>query len=551
MEAIFVYLLKACIYSGILFLYYIVALRNKQFHYYNRFYLLMSVALSLILPFVNMEVWQWQSGNKQVVQIMNVMLIYDGSAAAKQNGWSFSPAFFSLLVAIFVAVCLLAILTAGILKILRFRRRYPSQKIDNIIVINTDLEQAPFSFFKNLFWKNTLDFTNTTGKQILKHEMTHIQQKHSWDKVFMRIITSLFWLNPFYWLMQKELSMIHEFIADEKAIEDKNAEAFALMLLQAQYSKMIFSPAQSFHYSPIKRRLFMLTTSKRPSFSYARRILILPLLAATVLLFAFKLQKEPVLNENLNRLQQQNTVNEVADEQQTTTDTTNKPAPLYLVDGKETSPGEAKKIDGNKIESIHVFKDTAATKKYGAKGKNGVIEITLKDQERNKQQINRMSPPRIVKDTIIHRMSPPRIVKDTIIHRMTPPRIVKDTVENVELRDTTPKENYEKVFTTTQTPPSFPGGKEAWFSYLQRNVRLDTPSKHGAPAGTYTVIVSFLVDEEGNLSDIKATNNPGFGTASEAVRVIQRGPKWIPAQQEGKKVLYRQKQSITFEVKES
>ena len=605
MEAIFVYLLKACIYSGILFLYYIVALRNKQFHYYNRFYLLMSVALSLILPFVNMEVWQWQSGNKQVVQLMNVMLIYDGNAAAKQNGWSFSPAFFSLLVAIFVAVCLLAILTAGILKILRFRRRYPSQKIDNIIVINTDLEQAPFSFFKNLFWKNTLDFTSTTGKQILKHEMTHIQQKHSWDKVFMRIITSLFWLNPFYWLMQKELSMIHEFIADEKAIEDKNAEAFALMLLQAQYSKMIFSPAQSFHYSPIKRRLFMLTTSKKPSFSYARRILILPLLAATVLLFAFKLQKEPVLNENLNRLQQQNTVNEVADEQQTTTDTTNKPAPLYLVDGKETSPEEAKKIDGNKIESIHVFKDTAATKKYGEKGKNGVIEIKMKKSSASSQdsftqdlidrgitiKASKSDSSLIVVDGVIMPnrneldmlLQPDNNFSMTVIKgepalkkygekgrygvveittevkakgkqlmvSFSPPKIVKDTVEDVELRDTTPKEKYEKVFTTTQTAPSFPGGNEAWREYLQQNLRVNIPTEHKAPTGKYTVIVSFLIDEEGNLSDIKATNNPGFGTASEAVRVIQRGPKWIPAQQEGKKVLYRQKQSITFEVKES
>ena len=153
------------------------------------------------------------------------------------------------------------------------------------------MQQAPFSFFNNLFWKNTLDITNATGKQIFKHELTHIEQKHSWDKLFLRLTTLIFWMNPFYWLIQKELGLIHEFIADEKAIENKSAEAFALMLLQSQYGKNIFSPAQSFTYSPIKRRLFMLTTSAKTSYSYARRIMVLPLLTGTVLLFAFKLKE--------------------------------------------------------------------------------------------------------------------------------------------------------------------------------------------------------------------------------------------------------------------
>ncbi len=289
MQAVFIYILKACIYSGILFLYYFIALRNKQFHYYNRFYLLMTVALSLILPFVNLEVWTWQSNNSQVIQLMNVVWTDSNEAISERSDFTFSPEVMAFIATTFTAFCLLIVLAFSIIKIIRFKRTYPSEKIDNIHFINTDLTQAPFSFFNNLFWKNSLTLSDTTGKQILRHEMTHIQQKHSWDKVFMRIVTSIFWLNPFYWMIQKELSLIHEFIADEKAIENKDAEAFALMLLQSQYSKTIFSPAQSFNYSPIKRRLRMLTTSKKTSFSYARRIMILPLLAATVLLFAFKL----------------------------------------------------------------------------------------------------------------------------------------------------------------------------------------------------------------------------------------------------------------------
>src|SRR5205807_9597876 len=75
MQAIFFYLLKVTLCSAILFLYYHLALRNKQFHYYNRFYLLMSVALSLLMPFLNITLWQFDSNNKQVIQLLNVVVV--------------------------------------------------------------------------------------------------------------------------------------------------------------------------------------------------------------------------------------------------------------------------------------------------------------------------------------------------------------------------------------------------------------------------------------------------------------------------------------------
>ena len=69
-------------------------------------------------------------------------------------------------------------------------------------------------------------------------------------------------------------------------------------------------------------------------------------------------------------------------------------------------------------------------------------------------------------------------------------------------------------------------------------------------SGYDTVTVSFLVDKNGNISQVQALNDPGYGCAQEAVRVIQKGPKWTPAIQNGRNVIYRQKQSITFQVSE-
>jgi len=114
------------------------------------------------------------------------------------------------------------------------------------------------------------------------------------DKLFIQIIVAILWINPLYRLYQKELYLIHEFIADDKSVTDNDTTTFAEMLLHAHYGKFNFDPAQPFFYSPIKRRLLMLTTSKESKFSYLRRIMALPLIALTVLLFAFRLQKENI-----------------------------------------------------------------------------------------------------------------------------------------------------------------------------------------------------------------------------------------------------------------
>ncbi|MES2330764.1 MAG: energy transducer TonB [Bacteroidota bacterium] len=106
----------------------------------------------------------------------------------------------------------------------------------------------------------------------------------------------------------------------------------------------------------------------------------------------------------------------------------------------------------------------------------------------------------------------------------------------------------EPGFITTQMTAQFPGGVDGWRKYLERNLNKDLPSDNGAPAGTYTVTVSFVVDINGMISDVKAENDPGYGTAAEAIKVIKKGPNWSPAEQNGKKVIYRQKQNITFRV---
>lgn len=178
-----------------------------------------------------------------------------------------------------------------------------------------------------------------------------------------------------------------------------------------------------------------------------------------------------------------------------------------------------------------------------------------------KVEITKFTPPKIVKDEEVkpeEEIKEQEKLEDTRIGTINQEGIKADVVAPpVEEKGTgvveAPKakeEDYDKEFKTVQIQAKFPGGNDAWTKYLQRNLRADVAVENGAPTGRYTVVVSFLVDKEGNISEVKSENDPGYGTADEATRVIKRGPKWIPAEQNGRKVIYRQRQSVTFEVSE-
>jgi protein TonB len=115
--------------------------------------------------------------------------------------------------------------------------------------------------------------------------------------------------------------------------------------------------------------------------------------------------------------------------------------------------------------------------------------------------------------------------------------------------------DFVKEFTSVQVEAKFPGGTSAWRKYLEQNLNASVGSryiklKRGEQSARQTATVSFLVDKEGNISEVEVVNPNEVHpkVAAEAMRVIKNGPKWTPAVQDGKNVIYRQKQNITFEV---
>ena len=272
METIFLYFGKMILVSAVMSAYYLLFLRDKTFHHYNRFYLLGTMVLSLLLPLLKVEYFTIETDSR-ILLLLNQF--NQNSAQEVEN--SFNVWNFGALILGIVSFFLLAKLTLGLVKIHQLKKEFPKESIEGITFYNTNLHDAPFSFFRNLFWKKSILINSDLGKQILKHEMVHIEQKHSFDKLFVQIIQSLFWFNPIFYFIKKEITLIHEYLADKKAVKNADTRAFAQMLLASNFSGNVLPATSPFLSSNLKKRLKMLT-QKNTKYSYARRILALPIL---------------------------------------------------------------------------------------------------------------------------------------------------------------------------------------------------------------------------------------------------------------------------------
>jgi protein TonB len=179
-----------------------------------------------------------------------------------------------------------------------------------------------------------------------------------------------------------------------------------------------------------------------------------------------------------------------------------------------------------------------------------------KPPEPPKVEIAKFTPPKIVKDEEVKEdEKPPEIekiedAKIGIINQegtkdegVVMPPVESKGVAEVEAPKVV-EEDYDKVFTKVENPAEFPGGQSEWTRYLQKNLRYPDGAIDNGTQGV--VRVQFIVDREGNISEVQSLNDPGDGLAEEAVRIIKKGPKWKPAEQNGRKVIYRHIQAVTF-----
>lgn len=584
MTAFAFYLLKVFVCSGVLFLYYVLALRNKAFHQWNRFYLLSAVALSLLLPLVQIVVMPTdkQSTAYQLIRVVQSADDYlEAVTVSSRPHFSLEQGFSAG-----YAVPSLLILTGTVLSVARIRRltkKWGVQKVEDIGFVNTLEPGTPFSFLRYIFWHQSLSLSSEEGRQIFRHELVHVKEKHTLDKLFLQAVLSAFWCNPFFWLIKKELRFVHEFIADKHSVGEAGTAAFAAMVLQAAYPSHYQSLVNPFFQTSIKRRLLMLTKIQNPRLNYISRIAALPLVAVIAFAFTVRTREKPakptvslpaalvktdtipkakkeIESVDVNRAKSLLTVYYTDGSCETVTEqeahrrgllhnggygniqkaSPQEPVakteirlkdssvkPLMVIDGEIVRYDLMNAIDPNKIESINVLKGASAVAKYGNKGENGVIEIKTKSVRGGPVTLQTDETTGTIDSLEISSTNPPRVKVNITA-------------------DSPPSETKNIVFTQTETPASV--DKNEWRSFLSKNTQpiVESMVHKGAKPAKYTVNVRFLVEPDGSLSDIKLLNNLGYGADEKILEMMKSSPKWTPAQQNGKTVRSYHTQPMTF-----
>ncbi len=553
MNALLTYLLQVIIASGLLYSYYHLVLRNEKFHRYNRFYLLAATVISIAIPFLNIPVYftQQETDTSVILQTLTVISSPDlyrhaiipapSPPATVQTNWFTWQHILYLFYGLIVFIALLRTLLS-FFKIKRIIRNNPVEQLGSIHFVNTSEPGTPFSFFHWLFWNRKIELHSAKGEQVFRHELFHIEQKHTLDILYLELLTAVCWINPFFHFAKKEVKAIHEFLADQFAVTENNKWEYAeLLLMQALNTRL--SLVNPFFHNQIKRRIAMITSSPKTSFQYGRKLMSFLCVMITIACFAFSYRtKYPVKDHfpiskpalNLSARLRPDTIPEVvsrkaiffskadnlileADTMIYVPEPTMKPdlkKMLLIVNGEKVTNDifDTKTIISQQLV-FYAPSQAKAIARYGNKAARGVIVFV------NAKLLD-----------IPTRQYYAQLLKEAAVK-------IKTSPDN-------------KIFDRVEISPTFPGGEEKWKQFLQVNQDPTIPVGKEAPKGTYTVVIQFVVHSDGYITDIKPLTKYGYGMEEEAIRLISKGPKWLPAMQNGHLVTAYKRQPISFIVEE-
>ncbi len=421
MGAFFVYILKSSICLALFYLFYRLLLSRETFHRFNRLAVLSLMILSCLIPLIQLTVNSSSDVSMPLVTIENLMVNAVDNSEADHQRFLFRESLL-LVYALGVVFFLLRNVWSvfHLWKLIRSGEIHKESDGVNIVVHKQNI--APFS------WMNYIIISENDlsecGEEILTHERAHIRACHSLDLLVADICIFLQWFNPAAWLLKRELQNIHEYEADESVISyGVKAKDYQLLLIRKAVGTRLYSMANSFNHSSLKKRITMMMKKKSNPWARVKYLYVLSVAAIAVAAFA-RPEVSNELNEisavkvnDLSAIVKTETVKSTKNVEtapQTdaklkvvkvvgvkkdstslndatvvalgkTTDSkkaeskSNATAnPLLLIDGKKSTNEELQKIDPAQIESIKVLKDEESKKVYGAEDKGGVVIVTTK-----------------------------------------------------------------------------------------------------------------------------------------------------------------------------
>lgn len=432
------YFLKVNLALAILYICYRLLFRNDTFFRLRRAVLLSVYLIAFLYPLLDISIWL--STRESVTEIVNyystilplkTVVAADDTPLSTEADWLTIAESYMLLIYLAGITLLFLRCIIELFTVIRLRLRSPKQLINGTTLYVLPSQEEPYSFFGWIF-ASPESHTPQALEEILVHEKTHVRQLHSIDVVLGEIVCILCWINPFAWLLKKEISSNHEYLADEQVmLAGYNKKEYQYHLIGLEHPEMAIAKLyNNFSVLPLKKRITMLNKKRTGRVGKVKYLTLLPLAAGLLLL---------------------NNIDAMA----------------RIVSRQTTVPVPAEKT---------------------------------------------MIAP-----------APEAI--------------------SVEVATPLPPDD-DKIYEVVDVMPEFPGGETELLKYMARNVKYPAESIKNKEEGSLSL--SFIINKDGSLSDIKVVKSLTPLLDAEAVRVVKNMPKWTPGKVKGKVVRVAYTTPITF-----
>ncbi len=270
------YILQTIVFQLLFLVVYDLFLKKETFFNTNRFYLIITAILSLLLPLVQIAAIRNSIPQEYMIQLPAVIIGTNSSEIGSSLTTSFLGVELTWLnLWLSGGILSLFFFSFKIYKLFKLKRTGSTMSFDNFSIVKLPGTSAAFTFFRNIFLGE--DLSEVQQKSILMHEKVHVTQKHSWDLLFFEILKVVFWFNPLVYIFQKRMAVLQEYIADRHVtIQRTHREYYQELLSQVFQTQKISFINTFFNRSLIKNRIVMLQKSKSKKIVQLKYLLLIP-----------------------------------------------------------------------------------------------------------------------------------------------------------------------------------------------------------------------------------------------------------------------------------
>jgi TonB family protein len=277
------YLLQSASILAVLYSVYWLFLRKDTYFHVNRFYLVSSLMLAMLVPLVDIRLFAGQAVSPVIIMLDPVLITsekIDKLASGHLSWFEIAAVIYFTGVIIFTLRLIIQLVQLAILV-----RRNKITHQDGAHLVFVDKGYSPFSFFNLIFIRREY-YIDGKLTPVIAHEKIHIQQNHTIDLLLIEIVTIFQWFNPFAWFLGRSMKNIHEFLADEGVLSkgfQKNE--YQTLILNEAMGLQVNNLTNNFNISLIKNRITMMTKTRSASWALIKVAFAFPALLAVLFLF--------------------------------------------------------------------------------------------------------------------------------------------------------------------------------------------------------------------------------------------------------------------------